>query len=62
MLLVTLDANFKLKNCMRANEHPDPPLGPGLGYFAEPEKYQRHLKHYVPEKDVRMFTCAVASD
>ncbi|KAJ7740757.1 hypothetical protein DFH07DRAFT_698699, partial [Mycena maculata] len=52
MLLVALDANFKLKNRMRANEHPDPPLGPGWGYFVDPEKYRKHLKSYVPEKDV----------
>ncbi|KAJ7771164.1 hypothetical protein B0H14DRAFT_3509188 [Mycena olivaceomarginata] len=52
MLLVALDANFKLKNRMRLNEKPDPPLGPGLGYFAHPNKYRRHLKNYVAEKDI----------
>ncbi|KAJ7484897.1 hypothetical protein B0H11DRAFT_2157487 [Mycena galericulata] len=52
MLLVALDANFKLKNRMRANERPDPPLGPGWGYFVEPERYRKHLKNYVPEKDI----------
>ncbi|KAF7342705.1 CxC2 domain-containing protein [Mycena sanguinolenta] len=52
MLLVALDANFKLKNRMRANEHPDPPLGPGWGYFVEPEKYRKHLKTYTSEQDV----------
>ncbi|KAF7358760.1 CxC2 domain-containing protein [Mycena sanguinolenta] len=52
MLLVALDANFKLKNQMRKNEHPDPPLGPGLGYFVEPSKYKMHLQKYVPEKDI----------
>lgn len=54
MLLVALDANFKLKNRMRPNERPDPSLGPGWGYFVEPEQYQKHLKSYVAEKDVRM--------
>ncbi|KAJ7858228.1 hypothetical protein B0H14DRAFT_3085090 [Mycena olivaceomarginata] len=52
MLLVALDANFKLKNRMRLNEKPDPPLGPGLGYFAHPDKYRRHLKNYVAKKDI----------
>ncbi|KAJ6452140.1 hypothetical protein C8R47DRAFT_1204389 [Mycena vitilis] len=52
MLLVALDANFKLKNRMRANEHPDPSLGPGWGYFTHPDKYRKHLKNYVPEKDI----------
>jgi hypothetical protein len=52
MLLLAMDANFKLKNRMRANEIDDPPLGPGWGYFVEPTGYKRHLKTYVPEKDV----------
>jgi hypothetical protein len=54
MLLVVLDANFKLKNHICANEHPDPSLGPGWGYFVQPEKYRTHIKNYVPEKDVSM--------
>jgi hypothetical protein len=29
------------------------PLGPGWGYFVEPESYREHLKNYVAEKDVR---------
>ncbi|KAJ7264739.1 hypothetical protein C8J57DRAFT_1450655 [Mycena rebaudengoi] len=52
MLLLAMDANFKLKNRMRPNEIDDPPLGPGWGYFVEPESYRRHLKTYVPEKDI----------
>ncbi|KAJ7859224.1 hypothetical protein B0H14DRAFT_3631010 [Mycena olivaceomarginata] len=52
MLLVALDANFKLKNCMRPNEHPDPPLGPSWGYFVQASKYRKVLKNYVAEKDV----------
>ncbi|KAJ6567629.1 hypothetical protein DFH09DRAFT_1247212 [Mycena vulgaris] len=52
MLLVAVDANFKLKNRMRANEHPDPPLGPGWGYFVNPDDYRKHLKNYIPEKDI----------
>ncbi|KAJ7234341.1 hypothetical protein C8J57DRAFT_1531743 [Mycena rebaudengoi] len=52
MLLLAMDANFKLKNRMRPNEIDDPPLGPGWGYFVEPQSYRRHLKTYVPEKDI----------
>ncbi|KAF8170461.1 hypothetical protein K438DRAFT_1729650 [Mycena galopus ATCC 62051] len=52
MLLVALDANFRLKNRMRPNEHPDSSLGPGWGYFVEPERYREHLKNYVAEKDI----------
>jgi hypothetical protein len=53
MLLLALDANFRLKNRLRANEHQDPSLGPGLGYFVDPGPYKEHLRHYVAEKDVR---------
>jgi hypothetical protein len=47
-----MDANFKLKNRMRANEREDPSLGPGWGAFVEPSKYKNHLKNYVAENDV----------
>ncbi|KAJ7719661.1 hypothetical protein B0H16DRAFT_1336539, partial [Mycena metata] len=52
MLIVALDANFKLKNRMRANAKDDPPLGPDWEYFVEPKAYKKHLRNYVPEKDI----------
>ncbi|KAK6980521.1 CxC2 domain-containing protein [Favolaschia claudopus] len=52
MLLLAVDANFRLKNRMRANELEDPSLGPGWGYWVEPETYKEHLTHYVNEKDI----------
>ncbi|KAJ7728446.1 hypothetical protein DFH07DRAFT_969878 [Mycena maculata] len=52
MLILALDANFKLKNCIRTNAHFDPSLGPGYEYFLEPNGYREHLRNYVPEKDV----------
>ncbi|KAJ7819725.1 hypothetical protein B0H13DRAFT_1661205 [Mycena leptocephala] len=52
MLLLALDANFRLKNRLRANEHEDPSLGPGLGYFVAQGAYKEHLRNYVAEKDV----------
>ncbi|KAJ7830690.1 hypothetical protein B0H13DRAFT_2371831 [Mycena leptocephala] len=52
MLLLAVDANFRLKNCMRAHEINDPSLGPGWGYWVEPEKYKEHLSKYVHEKDI----------
>ncbi|KAJ7020541.1 hypothetical protein C8F04DRAFT_974156, partial [Mycena alexandri] len=52
MLIVALDANFKLKNRMRGNAKSDPPLGPGWEYFVEPKEYKKHLRNYVPEKDI----------
>ncbi|KAJ7893230.1 hypothetical protein B0H13DRAFT_1625288 [Mycena leptocephala] len=51
-LLLALDANFRLKNRLRANEHQDPSLGSGLGYFVEAEGFRKHLKNYVAEQDV----------
>ncbi|KAJ7756767.1 hypothetical protein DFH07DRAFT_958904 [Mycena maculata] len=51
MLLLAVDANFKLKNRMRTNEIDDPSLGPGWGYWVEPKRYRQHLKKYVAEKD-----------
>jgi hypothetical protein len=55
MLLLAVDANFRLKNRMWANEIDDPSLGPGWGYWVEPKGYKRHIKKYVNEKDVGGF-------
>ncbi|KAJ7035417.1 hypothetical protein C8F04DRAFT_955058, partial [Mycena alexandri] len=52
MLILALDANFKLKNRLRANEQYDPSLGPGWGAFVEPTAYREHLKNYVGESDI----------
>ncbi|KAJ7039475.1 hypothetical protein C8F04DRAFT_1254756 [Mycena alexandri] len=52
MLIVAVDANFKLRNCLRKNEINDPSLGPGWGAFVEPTDYKAHLKNYVAEKDI----------
>ncbi|KAJ7493142.1 hypothetical protein B0H11DRAFT_1911569 [Mycena galericulata] len=40
MLLLAVDANFKLKNRMRPNEIDDPPLGPGWSYWVEQLRYK----------------------
>ncbi|KAK7043444.1 CxC2 domain-containing protein [Favolaschia claudopus] len=52
MLLLAVDANFRLKNRIRANELDDPSLGPGWGYWVEPESYREHLKNYVGETEI----------
>ncbi|KAJ7117336.1 hypothetical protein C8R43DRAFT_902104 [Mycena crocata] len=52
MLLLAMDANFRLKNRKRTNEIDDPSLGPGWGYWVEPTAYKQHLKGYVNEKDI----------
>ncbi|KAJ7074440.1 hypothetical protein C8F01DRAFT_1242680 [Mycena amicta] len=51
-LLLALDANFRLKNRIRANERHDPSLGPGLGYFVLTDAYKYFLRNYVAEEDV----------
>ncbi|KAJ7834169.1 hypothetical protein B0H13DRAFT_1653377 [Mycena leptocephala] len=50
-LILAMDANFKLKNRIRANECEDPSLGPGWGAFVEPTRYKEHLKKYIAEND-----------
>jgi len=52
MLLLAMDANFKLKNRLRSNEHEDPPLGAGWGHLVDEGPYKEHLRSYVSEKDV----------
>jgi hypothetical protein len=54
MLILAVDANFKMKNVIRVNEHNDPPLGSGWGAFVEPSEYKEHLRTYVPKKDVSL--------
>ncbi|KAJ7162526.1 hypothetical protein C8R43DRAFT_1086432 [Mycena crocata] len=52
MLILAMDANFRMKSRLRKNARPDKPLGPGLGYMQDGEPYREHLKDYVAEKDV----------
>ncbi|KAJ7046287.1 hypothetical protein C8F04DRAFT_1173231 [Mycena alexandri] len=52
MLFLAVDANFRLKNRLRANEHQDLPLGSGWGYMVEGAPYKKHLVGYVAEKDL----------
>ncbi|KAJ7804191.1 hypothetical protein B0H13DRAFT_1523584, partial [Mycena leptocephala] len=47
-----VDANFRLKNRIRKNEHDDPSFGSGWGYLVEDGPYRKHLARYVAEKDV----------
>ncbi|KAK6992988.1 CxC2 domain-containing protein [Favolaschia claudopus] len=56
MLILAVDANFRLRNRLRANARDDPPLASGWGYMQEASGYKRHLRNAVPEKDIS--TCA----
>ncbi|KAJ7054003.1 hypothetical protein C8F01DRAFT_1260221 [Mycena amicta] len=51
-LMLALDANFRLKNRIRANERQDPSLGPGWGCFVDDGPYKDHLRNYVVEEDI----------
>ncbi|KAJ7059329.1 hypothetical protein C8F01DRAFT_989825, partial [Mycena amicta] len=64
-LMLALDANFRLKNRIRANERQDPSLGSGWSYFVENAAYKEHLRDYVStciafaalmQKDTRLRT------
>ncbi|KAJ7765179.1 hypothetical protein B0H16DRAFT_1310155, partial [Mycena metata] len=46
MLILALDANFKLKSRMHGNAKSDAPLGPGWEYSVEPREYMKHLRNY----------------
>lgn len=58
ILFVALDANFRLKAKLRANEKYDPSLGPGFFYFVPDGPYKQHLSTYVSEEEVNL--CAIA--
>ncbi|KAF4580561.1 hypothetical protein EYR38_003160 [Pleurotus pulmonarius] len=51
-LLVSMDANFRLKNRMRSSEEADPGLVTGLAYFVEPRGYSQHLKRFATQTDL----------
>ncbi|KAJ7019058.1 hypothetical protein C8F04DRAFT_1276699 [Mycena alexandri] len=61
MLILAMDANFRLKNCMRKNERDDPTFGPGWGYVVEEKRYKKHLRNYVVEKDFMHSFCGATS-
>ncbi|KAK7046798.1 CxC2 domain-containing protein [Favolaschia claudopus] len=52
ILILAMDANFRLRNRLRPNEKDDPPLGSGWGYMVEEKEYHEHLRGYVGEEDV----------
>ncbi|KAF7311686.1 hypothetical protein MKEN_01072200 [Mycena kentingensis (nom. inval.)] len=48
----SLDANFRLKNRIRANERHDRATCPGWGCFVDDGPYKEHLQDYVAEEDI----------
>nr|GAT58314.1 predicted protein [Mycena chlorophos] len=45
MVILAMDANFRMKNRLRSNEINDPSLGGGLAYWVDPRPYQDHVKN-----------------
>ena len=52
-LILSQDANFHLKSCLRSSDDKDPALRPGYAYFVDPEQYAQHLCNYIDEEEVR---------
>lgn len=55
VLIVALDANFRLKNLMCSSLKKDPRLHTGFAYFPEDAPYQKHILKYATQKDVRHY-------
>lgn len=51
MLVLALDANFRLKNLRRLSTK-DPGLHTGLAYFVENDAYLKHIARYPRQTDV----------
>lgn len=52
MLILAMDANFRLTNSYIKNEIHDPELGPGWGHIVDKVPYEEHIKNYASEVDV----------
>lgn len=52
MLIVAVDANFRLKNLFRSTEQKDPGLHTGLAYFVDDKPYKAHVMKFATQKDV----------
>ncbi|KAG6824771.1 hypothetical protein H0H92_005865 [Tricholoma furcatifolium] len=51
-LILSQDANFRLKNRLRSSEEKDPTLGPGFAYFLSSDEYLSHLSKYIAEDEI----------
>lgn len=51
-VILSQDANFRLKNRLRSSHDADPALGPGYAYFVRGDEYANHLLDYVNQDEV----------
>ena len=52
LLIIAMDANFRLKNLMRSSNAKDPGLHTGMAYFPTDQPYREHVLKYASQKDV----------
>ena len=52
MLIVAMDANFRLRSKLRGVVNKNHTLGPGWSYFVNNGPYSDFIKHYVDEEEV----------
>jgi len=53
MLMVSMDANFRLRSKLRGLQFKDPTLTPGWAYFVNNGPYADFIKDYVDQDEVR---------
>lgn len=54
-LVLAMDANFRLKNRLRARSRVDPGLGTGWAYFVADEEYRVHVLAHATEEEVSRY-------
>ncbi|TFY79090.1 hypothetical protein EWM64_g4926 [Hericium alpestre] len=47
-----MDANFRLKSCLRTSEEHDPSLGSSFAYFVESKGYGKYVVEHTSEEDI----------
>ncbi|EDR12898.1 uncharacterized protein LACBIDRAFT_323718 [Laccaria bicolor S238N-H82] len=52
LLIIAMDANFRLKNLMRSSIAKDPGLHTGMAYFPDDKPYREHVLKYATQKDI----------
>jgi hypothetical protein len=55
MLIVAMDANFRLKSKLHSALNKDPVLGPGWSYFVDNGPYSDFIKGYVDQDEVSVW-------
>jgi hypothetical protein len=56
MLIVAMDANFRLQSRLRASSLKHPALSPGWAYFIDNSPYAGFIKDYVDDEEVSQFS------